>query len=58
MIYNAVESLKDFPNCQNIKKLKDRNDYRLRIGNWRVFFTESAQIMYIEEIKKRDEHTY
>ena len=57
-IYDAVDSLKDFPKCTNVKKLKNRNDYRLRVGNWRVFFTDSLKILYIEEIKKRDEHTY
>jgi mRNA interferase RelE/StbE len=41
-----------------VKKLKNRNDYRFRVGNWRVFFTDSLKILYIEEIKKRDEHTY
>ena len=57
-IYDAVDSLKDFPKSPNVKKLKNRNDYRLRVGNWRVFFTDSLKILYIEEIKKRDEHTY
>jgi mRNA interferase RelE/StbE len=57
-IYDAVDSLKDFPKCPNVKKLKNRNDYRLRVGNWRVLFTDSLKILYIEEIKKRDEHTY
>lgn len=57
-IYNAVSELKNFPDCQNIKKLKNRNDYRLRVGRWRVFFTESLEILYIEEVKKRDENTY
>jgi mRNA-degrading endonuclease RelE of RelBE toxin-antitoxin system len=58
MIYDAVGSLKDFPNCPNVKKLKDRNDFRLRVGKWRIFFTDSLKILYIEEVKKRDEHTY
>jgi len=57
-IYNAVSHLKDFPNCPNIKKLKTREEYRLRVGRWRVFFTESLEILYIEEVKKRDENTY
>jgi len=57
-IYDAVDSLKDFPKFPNVKKLKNRNDYRLRVGNWRVLFTDSLKILYIEEIKKRDEHTY
>ena len=42
----------------NVKKLKNRDDFRLRVGRWRVFFTDTLHILYIEEIKKRDEHTY
>jgi len=57
-IYEAVETLKTFPDCTNVKKLKTRADYRLRVGRWRVFFTSSLEIIYIEEVKKRDEHTY
>ena len=57
-IYNAVDDLKDFPDCSNVKKLKNRNEYRLRVGRWRVFFTESLEILYIEEVKIRNENTY
>ena len=57
-IFNAVSTLKDFPNCTNIKKLKTREEYRLRVGRWRVIFTDSLEILYIEEVKKRDESTY
>jgi mRNA interferase RelE/StbE len=57
-IYEAVEALRDFPDCANVKKLKDRNEYRLRIGRWRVFFTRSLEILYIEEVRKRNERTY
>jgi mRNA interferase RelE/StbE len=47
-----------FPDCSNVKKLSDRNDYRLRVGKWRIIFTAAAEIVCIEEVKKRDEHTY
>ncbi|MBN2402650.1 MAG: type II toxin-antitoxin system RelE/ParE family toxin [Spirochaetes bacterium] len=57
-IYNAVDDLKNFPNCSNVKKLKDRDEYRLRVGRWRVFFTKSFEILYIEEVKIRNENTY
>ena len=58
MIYDAVGTLKTFPNCSNISKLKGRSEYRLRVGHWRVIFTDALQILYIEEVKKRNEHTY
>ncbi|MBE9547491.1 MAG: type II toxin-antitoxin system RelE/ParE family toxin [Proteobacteria bacterium] len=54
----AVGTLRNFPNCSNIKKLKTRDEYRLRVDNWRVFFTEQLTIIRIEEVKKRDERTY
>ncbi len=57
-IYDAIETLKTFPDCKGIKKLKSRDDYRLRIGNWRVIFTASLKILYIEEVKIRNERTY
>lgn len=58
MIYDAVQDLKNFPDCQNVKKLKNREDYRLRVGRWRVIFTTSMEIIRIEEVKKRNERTY
>lgn len=57
-IYDAVDTLKDFPNCQNVKKVKSTGDYRLRVGNWRVFFTPEFEIIFIEEVKRRNEQTY
>jgi len=51
IIYDAVETLGLFPNCANVKKLSDRNDYRLRVGKWRIIFTAAAD-MCIEAAKK------
>ncbi len=57
-IYDAVDELKYFPNCQNVKKVKTTSHYRLRVGNWRVFFTPELEIIFIEEVKRRNEQTY
>jgi mRNA-degrading endonuclease RelE of RelBE toxin-antitoxin system len=57
-IYDAVQELKFFPQCKNVKKLVGRDDYRLRVGDYRVIFTVDLIIVSIEEVKKRDEHTY
>jgi mRNA-degrading endonuclease RelE of RelBE toxin-antitoxin system len=49
------------PNCQNVKALvNNQYPYRLRVGNYRVFFDfdDTLKIVSIEEVKKRDEHTY
>ena len=60
-IHNGVEQLKTFPDCENVKKLKvNQYSYRLRVGNYRVFFDFDGQvkIVKIQEVKKRDSKTY
>lgn len=61
-VFSGVARLSDWPQVQNVKKLKDRDDYRLRVGDYRVFFTihpdGTVTVIRIEEVKKRDEHTY
>jgi len=60
-IYLAVQDLVNMPNCVNVKKLNNHlYGYRLRIGNYRVFFNFDGviNIISIEEVKKRDERTY
>jgi mRNA interferase RelE/StbE len=56
----AVYSLQLWPNCQNIQKLQNRPGYRLRVGRWRIIFEveQTLKIIEIEEVKKRNEHTY
>ncbi len=61
VIFNAVDALKDYPGCPNIKALKaHKYEYRLRVGRYRVFFNirEKIELIHIEEVKKRDERTY
>ena len=60
-IYTEAQVLADFPNCQGVKKLTNHDySYRLRVGDFRVFFEfdGDVRIIDIEEVKKRDEHTY
>lgn len=61
-IVNGVAGLTSFPDCRNVKALTGHPyGYRLRIGNWRVFFDiidDIPAIISIEEVKKRDERTY
>jgi len=58
----AAARLQDWPECQSIKALiNHRYDYRMRVGDWRVFFDlieGEPVIISIEEVKKRDERTY
>ena len=60
-IYLEAQALSHFPDCAGVKKLSNhRYPYRLRVGGWRVFFQfdGTIKIIRIEEVKKRDEHTY
>jgi len=61
-IITAVSALTEFPNISgDIKTLTNHEyDYRLRVGNYRILFNhiDFIQIISIEEVKKRDEHTY
>lgn len=60
-IVRAAAKLNFFPATANVKALTNHeHEFRLRVGNYRVFFNahESIQVISIEEVKKRDEHTY
>ena len=60
-IFDAVDHLQYWPNCQNVKALPGHKyNYRLCIGPWRIFFDikKHLGIIEVEEVKKRDEHTY
>jgi mRNA interferase RelE/StbE len=60
-ILTATRELSAFPACPNIKPLVNHEyGYRLRVGSWRVLFNvfEEVSIVSIEEVKKRNEHTY
>jgi mRNA interferase RelE/StbE len=57
----VTTELVDLSNARNVKSLtKHEYDYRLRVGNYRVFFNFDGhiEIVSIEEVKKRDERTY
>lgn len=60
-LYDAAQALAHMPNVQNIKTLINRQSgYRLRVGHYRILFDwdGGVKIVNIEEVKKRDEHTY
>lgn len=60
-IFDAIDGLISFPQCRNIKTLKNHQcEYRLRVGRYRVLFdvNEIIKIIDIVEVKKRDERTY
>lgn len=60
-IYEDAQCLVAFPACHGVKKLANhRYGYRLRVGDYRVLFDYDGvvKIVSIEEVRKRDEHTY
>lgn len=60
-IYDAAQALAHMPNVQNVKSLtRHQFGYRLRVRRYRVMFDwdGSVKIVNIEEVSKRDEHTY
>jgi mRNA interferase RelE/StbE len=62
-IFNEVQELSAWPQCSsNIKSLKNRHDYRLRVGDYRVIFeidqSGTPIIILITQVEKRNERTY
>lgn len=58
---SVTAELSDLGQARNVKKLTNHEySYRLRVGNYRVFFEfdGAIRIVTIEEVKKRDEQTY
>ena len=61
-IVGAVKNLLKEHGERQVKALTNHEyDYRLRVGRYRVFFDiehGEIKIYLIQEVKKRDEHTY
>ena len=61
-IRDAVrDKLAQFPNCSGVKRLTDHEfPYRLRVGDYRVFFEFEGgiRVVHIEDIRRRNERTY
>ncbi|HEY4081046.1 MAG TPA: type II toxin-antitoxin system RelE/ParE family toxin [Burkholderiaceae bacterium] len=57
----VTTELVDLSKARNVKALSNHeHGYRLRVGNYRVFFNfdGAVRIVSIEEVRKRDERTY
>lgn len=48
-IRNAIQALPS----GDVKKLKNCNGYRLRVGNYRVIFDRNGNVLMIEKIDNR-----
>jgi len=51
-----------WPRSRNVKELTNMPGYRLRVGDYRVFFVAGRdgelQVIKITQVRKRDDHTY
>lgn len=54
----AIFGLAAWPDVDNVKKLRNRPDYRLRVGRYRVVFEISGETLYITQVLLRDDQTY
>jgi mRNA-degrading endonuclease RelE of RelBE toxin-antitoxin system len=54
----AIDSLEYWPNVEKVKRLADRNDYRLRVGQYRVFFVVAGSVIGVTQVLARNERTY
>ena len=57
----VITELVDLTQARNVKALVNHEfSYRLRVGNYRVFFEfdGAVRIVTIEEVRKRNERTY
>jgi len=54
----AILGLARWPDVENVIRLKNRPDYRLRVGRWRVLFEVSEGRLFITQVLLRDEQTY
>ena len=53
-LHNKILELQKFPNLQNIKKLTNFEPaYRLRVGNYRVLFDVTDEIIIIGRVLHR-----
>lgn len=60
-IADAVATLRNWPQVEQVISLVGKPGYRLRVGRYRVLFTIHAGaplVVRIEEVKKRNERTY
>ncbi len=50
----AVDAYAENPaTAQNVKKLKGRNELRIRVGNWRIIITDDGLVVAVIRVKPR-----
>ena len=56
----AINELAQAPESKsnNIIQLKGREEFRLRVGDWRIFFNQAPDTITILDVRRRNEKTY
>ena len=55
-IFSKIEELEKFPQVPNLKKLTNfQPPYRLRVGNYRVLFDVTHDVLTVYRVKHRKE---
>ena len=54
----GLAELKNWPHVRGVKSLQGRNDYRLRVGRYRMIFAVDGDIIWVTDIVIRNESTY
>lgn len=54
LIVKEVQSLASNPLPKNCKKLKGYKYYRVRVGNYRIIYHFSDEVLFVTIINKRD----
>ena len=54
----GLAELKNWPHVRGVKSLQGRDDYRLRVGRYRVIFAVDDDIIWVTDIVIRNESTY
>ena len=57
-ILAGLTELENWPQVRGVKSLQGRDDYRLRVGRYRVIFEVDGNIIWITDIIIRNESTY
>ena len=59
-VKKAILALEHDPRGSQVKKLKDREYYRLRVGDWRVIFaiSDPRKLVTIIAVERRTSTTY
>jgi mRNA-degrading endonuclease RelE of RelBE toxin-antitoxin system len=58
-IVDKINQLEFYPDTPfRVSRYKTTQLLKFRVKSWRVFFTAELEIIEIQEVKKRNEHTY